>query len=931
MIKKLLTMTMLLIAAVSLNAQTPLPLNPDVKHGVLPNGLNYYILHNEEPKERVNFYIAQKVGSTLEAPDQLGLAHFLEHMAFNGTKNYPGKNMLNYLQSKGIRFGADINAYTAFDETVYNINNVPSSDKALVDSVLLVLYDWSGSILLEESEINAERGVIQEEWRSRNDANQRMYEAMLPAIYSEYQYQQMPIGKMEVVATFPPQAIRDYYHKWYRPDQQGIVIVGDIDADEMEQKVINLFSSIPMPENAAERVYPEVSDNEEPIYFYFKDKELRFPRIMVSFKSDKIPFEYRNTVEAYMQTEIVEELIDQMIQNRLDEASKKPDCKFAYAGVSFGDFYVSKTKAAFNIIIVAKDDVKAAYDEVLAIVARACKTGFMESELVRSRDQLLANYEKAYNERNNTNSDTRARELIRAFVDNEAAPGIESEYQLAKQLLPMIPVQAYNEAVKSLLTPNNQVIVVSEPEKEGMMEITKDEMVQGLNNAINADYEAYVDEVITDPLIAKLPKPGKVTSVKEGEYGTSEFVLSNGVKVVVKPTDFKQDEILFTAFKEGGKNIYSASDANYVNMAEDAYSSSKLGNFTRTTLDKYLAGKNVSLSFNIGNTATSLDGTSTVKDLKYLMELVYSSFTALNPDQEAYDASMNQAISLLKNSENTPMYQFQIHLNKAMYGNNPMFEVPTVESIQKGDYMKELAIVKNALNNAAEYTMLFVGNIDAATLQPMLEQYIATLPATKKIAPVKTLSDVNIVPGQVVDDFTMPMQVPSTLIMDVVSGDNLVYNVDNEVKISLFGQILRMIFTDTLREEEGGTYSPYASANMNPYNNKWMLMYQFQTNAEMQDRLRTRADEEMLKLLNEGASEDHFARGREAQLKQYDIQVRTNKYWENKLMLKLRGHDDIADHKAAIENLTRDGFNSFLKNLYNGKNRIQVMMQGVAQ
>ncbi|MDE6577008.1 MAG: insulinase family protein, partial [Muribaculaceae bacterium] len=321
-------------------AQTPLPLNPKVKHGVLPNGLTYYILHNEMPKERANFYIAQKVGSTLEEQSQLGLAHFLEHMAFNGTKNYPGKNMLNYLQGKGIRFGADINAYTSFDETVYNINNVPTTDHPLMDSVLLVLRDWSGDILLEESEINAERGVIQEEWRSRNNASLRMYTQMLPKIYEEYQYHQMPIGSLEVVMNFKPEELRAYYKKWYRPDQQGIIIVGDFDADEMEKKVIDMFSTIPMPENAAERKYPSVSDNKEPIYFAYTDPELTSPRTTISFKSEKVPFELRNTVEVYTQHDLVQSLIAALINGRLQENSVNPNCLYSGAGVYFGDYYV---------------------------------------------------------------------------------------------------------------------------------------------------------------------------------------------------------------------------------------------------------------------------------------------------------------------------------------------------------------------------------------------------------------------------------------------------------------------------------------------------------------------------------------------------------------------------------------------------------------
>lgn len=507
---------MAITAVFCLNAQQPqqpqmheLPLNPKVKSGVLPNGLHYYVLHNEEPKERANFYIAQKVGSTLETQEQLGLAHFLEHMAFNGTTNYPGKNMLNYLQNKGIRFGADINAYTGFDETVYNINNVPSTDKALMDSVLLCLRDWSCGILLEESEIDAERGVIQEEWRQRNDAQFRMMETILPKLFQEYQYQQMPIGKMEVVRNFPPKVIRDYYHKWYRPDQQGIVVVGDFDADEMEKKVIEMFSTIPMPENAAPRTYPAVSDNEKPIYAYFEDPELKNIMVTIAFKSDKMPFEMRNTQEYYVQNNLILNVFSKMINNRLADEARKADCPFGYAGVYFGKYMVASTKDAFDITIIPKTDVEAAVRSAMSIVAQACKTGFLPSELTRAKDELLATYEKAYNERDKTNSNLMAKSIIRHFIDNEPEPGIELEYQLAQGVLNGVPVDMYNMIGAQLLTDNNQVMVVSRPAVAGQKPLDENVMTGILSETIKAQYEPYVDEVITDPLIPQLPAPGK--------------------------------------------------------------------------------------------------------------------------------------------------------------------------------------------------------------------------------------------------------------------------------------------------------------------------------------------------------------------------------------------------------------------------------------
>lgn len=909
---------------------TPLPLSQDVKHGQLPNGLNYYILHNEEPKERVNFYIAQKVGSTLENADQLGLAHFLEHMAFNGTSHYPGKNMLNYLQSKGIRFGSDINAYTGFDETVYNINNVPSTDVALMDSVLLVLSDWSGSILLEEDEINAERGVIESEWRSRNSAQIRMYESILPKVFSEYQYQQMPIGKMEVVRNFPPQAIRDYYHKWYRPDQQGIIIVGDIDVAEMEKKVIDLFSQIPMPENAAERLYPAVSDNAEPIYAYYKDKEMPYSLIQVSFKSDKLPVEMNNTDLAFMQEKVFKALISTMINNRLKEYSMKPECNYSYAGVSFGNFWVSKTKDAFDITIIAKDDVVSAYNDALSIVARACKTGFMQSELVRARDELLANYEKAYNEKNNTKSETLARKLIRTFIDNESFLGAEGEYKLMQQVLPMIPVQLYNQVVSELLTPNNQVIVVSQPDKDGMKMVSEEEMVTNLQQAINAEYEAYVDEELPQSLIEKMPKAGKISATKTGNFETTEFTLSNGVKVVVKPTDFQSDEILFNAYREGGKRMYSVDMANEVKLASDAVETSKLGKYAQTTVSKYCAGKKLSLKYDIGNAVTQLKGQTTVKDLPTLMELVYLYFTSIEPDNEAYQANISSFEGILKSQENNPQFIFQNRLALARANGNELFANNiSSEILKNANYEKTLKLVKSSLANAADYTFIFTGNVNIETLKPLLEQYIASLPSTKKASPVQTVTPIPVINGEVNDIFDVPMEVPQTYVFVTIDDNNVPYSIENSVKTDAIGDLLDIVYTATLREEEGGTYSPQAFSGINPWTGYWSVNYLFMTNSDMQEKLIKRASDELINLLGKGANEADFNKVKEAMVKQYEINVRTNKYWDNGLMNYLRGVDAITNHKAAIDNMTFSELNAFMNKLYNGKNRLNFIMTGV--
>lgn len=938
MVRKLLSLLLLLIGVAGLRAQelppvqqlTPLPLNPKVKTGVLSNGLTYYILHNEEPKERANFYIAQKVGSTLETKDQLGLAHFLEHMAFNGTENYPGNSLLNYLQGKGIRFGADINAYTGFDETVYNINNVPTTDKNLMDSVLLALRDWSTAILLETDEIEAERGIIQEEWRSRNTAELRIFSAILPQIYEEYQYHQLPIGSMDVVMNFNPDVLRDYYHKWYRPDQQGIIIVGDFDANEMEAKVKDLFSKIEMPKGAPKRVFTPVSDNKAPIYASMSDPELREAVTMISFKSDVLPPEYRSTVEMYLFEDLMKLFISSMINQRLIEYGQNPECSYSQAAVNFGDFYVSKTKEAFDIVVTAKNDIQKAVDEAMSIVARACKTGFTYSEFERAKDQIFSQVEKQYNERDKTNNNYLGTELYKHFLNNTPSPGIENVYQLMSQVLPTFPLEAVNEVSSQILTPNNMVVVSYTP-STGFELLSEQTMIGTIQNAMNATYEPYVDEVITDPMIETLPKPGTITDISENsELGITVYTLSNGVKVVLKSTDFAGDQILMAAYRPGGKQIYAPEEAPNVQIMDLVFEISKFGPFDQKALNKYLAGKNVSLHLTIDNTTDVLSGSSTVKDLPTLMELIYTGFTNLNPDQSAYDAQIQKVMVALQNAASNPEYIFSKNYFNTIYGGNPLMTPPTVETIEQADYLKALEMDKAVMKNAAEYTFFFVGNVDKATIRPLLEQYIATLPVSLR-KKLKVITPINTVDGQVENTFKQPMQTPATWVYDLYSGTNEEYNAKNVIMINLVGDILTNIFIETLREEEGGIYTPSVESEYDEETGKWNVKYSFITNADAQKKLIDRAHSEWEKLLKEGTDMVNFNKVKEAAVKQYEISVNKNNYWLNALVSQFKYPDVpiIIGYGETLQNLTLDEFNNFLKNLYNGKDRVQVIMEGV--
>lgn len=907
---------------------TPLPEMPGLRTGKLPNGLTYYVLHNEEPKGRANFYIAQKVGSTLETKEQLGLAHFLEHMAFNGTVTYPGKAMLTYLQDKGIRFGADINAYTSWDETVYNVNNVPTNDVPLMDSVLLVLRDWSCNLLLEDDEIEAERGVIHEEWRMRNDVNTRMFQQMLPVVYSEYQYQQSPIGTMDVVMNFKPEVLRDYYHKWYRPDQQGIVIVGDFDAAEMEKKVIDLFTPIKMPENAPERTYAEVSDNQELIYFEFEDPEVKQAFVQLMFKSDPVPFEMRNTQEMFIYNDLVKLVLSQLINNRLSEYAHDPNCKYQYAGVRFDNYFVSPTKDAFSLSVVPKDNLVEGFGDALAVVTRACKTGFTDSELERADSEIISIFENAYNEREKTDTDARANEIIRHFIDNSPAPGAEMEFQMVSGVLPQLPVMMFNQVAASLLTPENQVLIVNQPQAPGKQLPGKEQMAEVLNSVLNAEYEAYVDEVITEPFLKSTPKPGTIVSEKAGQFETTEFMLSNGVKVIVKPTDFSNDQIMMKVWSENGKKYFPVSQADNLSMIDGAYESCRLGNYDNKTLRKYLAGKQVSLGFALGMQTLGFNGQSTVKDLPTLMEIFYASMTELSADQQQYDRDKEHALRQLEMLANNPDYVFSKEYTKTMWGNNPMMNLPSVENVKNANYEEMVEMVKAATVNAADFTIALVGNVDLNTLRPLLEQYVASLPSTGKKTERNAVTEIAIPSGEQTNVFNQPMQSPLVKFFGGWDG-KMEYNARNQSLIEILGDILSNVYTLTLREEMGGTYSPGAAGRLYPNSEQWMLLYVIDTNDEVGPAIMERAVREAKDLVENGAKADMFNQVREAAINQLDIALRTNDYWVGGLQDLERGHDMISGQMEFLKGLTLDQFNAFIKENVKFDNRVDVEMIGV--
>ena len=938
--RKILVSMLLLFAMFAVMAEDwpsasqlrPLPLDKNVKHGVLDNGLNYYILHNEEPKGKANFYIAQKVGSAQEEPDQYGLAHFLEHMAFNGSDHFPPGSLDRYLQSKGLRDGADINAGTSYDQTVYNINNVPTSDQNLMDSVLLLLRDWSCGILLDEAEIDAERGVIREEMRSREDAMQRMLQAVSPIIFPEPQYKHSIIGTEEVIMNFSPETIRAYYKKWYRPDLQGIIIVGDFDADEMEKKVVELFSTIEMPENPAERVYPPFTGNDEPIYAYYTDPELPYNLALIMFKAEPLPREIRNTLEMYLSDEITKSIISVLLNQRLAEFAQSPDCAYISAIVDFGDFYISKAAEAMNVEVVAKSDINLAVSQTMGVIARACSTGFTQSEYDRVKDMITSELQNQLNRKDKTNNNVLAQQIIQHFLDNVPYPGIEADYKLWQQAFMLMNLNTINIISAELLDLEDLVVICAQPDKEGVTVTSKEVMIGTIQDALNAEYEPYVEETINEPLISNPPQPGKITDKKSDPDLGQIYTLSNGANVVVKSTDFSADEILFAALKNGGYQSYEASQAPDVRVMSAVFENAQFGPFDHINFNKYLAGKKISLSFGNDISRDLMVGKSTVKDLPDFMEWLYTSFTDLKADETAFNRYLQAEKTKVANLESDPNYIIQTVMQSTLYNNNPFTNIPDVKMYESVDYNKALDLLHKTLSNGAAYTYIFVGNIEESAIEPLLEQYIATLPSSTVIEPA-IVTPIEMAKGQIKKEFKQPMLTPTVEIMDVYTGYNLAPSALNQIMVRMVGQDVMTVFTETLREEEGGTYSPGAMGMYLPEKNAWELLYQVITAPEKSKNIIDRANKEMDNIFANGATADHFMRIKEGFLQQYNNNSRSNSHLRSWIIMLLSYPEInlISGYKPALESLTLDDFNNFLKNLYNGENRIQIIMEGTAE
>lgn len=930
--KRFLAITLMVVTSCMVWAQTmPIPIDANVRIGKLANGITYYIRHNEEPKGQANFYIAQKVGSILEEENQRGLAHFLEHMCFNGTEHFPGNGVVKYCESIGVKFGADLNAYTSIDETVYNIDNVPvATIPSAIDSCLWILKDWADGLLLTDADIDSERGVIHEEWRSRNNASMRMLDSILPEIYPNNRYgQRMPIGLMEVVDNFPYKALRDYYEKWYRPDQQGIIVVGDIDVDLVESKIKAIFGEIEKPINPAERYYIAIEDNKDMIVSMAKDKEQPYAISYIFCKHDAYPDSLKGDLTYYIYKYAVE-VSKIMFSQRLEELAQVANPPFIQANIYDGDFFLSKTKKALcGIAVTNENSLQEGITTVYREMLRAVRNGFTASEYERARATFLAHLEGEYNEREKVKSARYCREYVRHFIDNEPIPGIDNEFVLAQQLLPNIPLEVINQYINTLISDSNLVVSCMLPDKEGVAYPSEAMLKSILEQVAAEDIAPYEDKVSNEPLLAKMPKAGKVVKKSNADFGYTKLELSNGATVYYKSTDFKADQVLMTALSQGGTSLYPESEATNLKVANEVFTLGGVGNFSQTELTKLLAGKKVSIEPSINTYSESVSGVTTPKDFETMLQLNYLYFTSLRTDTEAFTSWQSKQKAMLMNVATNPMKAFSDTLLKEMYSAIPRLEAFSIDEVEKVNYSKIMKIAKERFANAGDFTFIFTGNIDENSFIPMVETYLASLPAKGK---KETFKDFGASPinGRRENIFSREMETPSATILMTFFGD-VTINLKNDLAASIAEQVLDIMMTEEIREKEGGTYGVSVSTTINNCPKpKISLRVFYQTDPEKFAFLNNRIVEIINEFAKTGPSEVNMKKVKDYMIKKHKEKLQDNYYYASMMKEKiLYNQDYITDYENVLDAITADDVKKIVADILEQKNNVNVVMRGV--
>lgn len=929
MMKKFLLLVVLLISATFSFAQEAalLPNDPAVRVGKLDNGMTYYIRHNELPKGQADFYLATDAGALQEAPDQDGLAHFLEHMCFNGTKNFPGKNLLNWLESIGASFGGNVNAGTGIEQTVYMLTNIPLVRPTVVDSCVLIMHDYSHFVTCDPVEIDKERPVILEEKRTRNSASWRLREAVYPALYGDTKFGHTSIiGTEENLKTFKPESLTNFYHKWYIPNNQALIIVGDIDVDATEAIIKSTFADIPAIENPAVWEHEIIPHNDEPIVSIFTDPELTDNNIEVYFKSEALPKEMKSTPQGYA-VELVKSIISHIINERLTDITAKAETPFLNSGFGFSS--MSRTLDATIISLMPKEGkTLESLEAGLTELRKAALYGFTDAEIERAKTEIISRLEKRAKAADTRVNGELTYPLVYNFLQGEPYMDPATELQINQVLMAQLPTAIFNQVAAGMVTKDNIVVTYYGPEREGIVHPTEAQIRETIAVAENKEIENTSGEEIPSEFLNKAALKGsKASKAKTSIYGAQEYTLKNGVKVVLLPKDVEKNQVSFSIRKKGGLSLLNKEDVYSfeTNLISLFTNFSGVSSFSKSTLNKMLAGKQLSVYPNIGFFYNSINGSTTTNDIETALQLAYLLFTDPRFDENEYNQAKNQLETLLPNMESTPDFILQTKL----YDN--LFKTPYQVSLTSENLAKaNLETLKNGyktlFNDAAGATFYMVGDFDIDTVLPLIEKYIGSIKKGKKAQNWGEIGDIYATESKLID-FNTVMQAPK-----VTFGQFYLlpaaYTIQDDVNANAMNYIYYMYCTNSLREQEGGTYGAQSAVAVNnaPINFRVLQVF-CDTNVEQADRLRELAKEGIKNLAENGPSTEDFDKAKNNLLKTIPESKLNISYWMSAIQdYYTYGYDYVTDYEAAVNALTPEMIKSAANDYLNAA-LVEVVMR----
>lgn len=905
----------------SLQPADPLPLDQKVRTGVLPNGLRYYIRYNAKPEKRAELRLVVNAGSTMENDNQQGLAHFVEHMAFNGTKNFKKNDLVNYLEGIGAKFGPDLNAYTSFDETVYMLQ-IPTDNEETYRKGFLILEDWAHNLSFDSLEIEKERGVVMEEWRLGQGAFERMSRKYWPLLFKDSRYaERLPIGKPEVLQKCPQRLLSDYYRDWYRPDQQAILVVGDIDVAKTEQLLKEQFSDLPAAKNPKPVQAWQVPDQKDLRISVVSDQESAYNVLQLMYfdkaEHTKTYGDYRNFLK--------QELFNGMIGARLNELTKKPNTGILYGGAGYSG--IVRHKNAYTCFALFRnDEAGKAVETLVTENERVKRYGFTATEFERQKKQMLTAYEQRFNEREKTESKDLVGELVDFYLTGEAVPGIENEYSYVKTLVPSITLEEVNELARQWIRPNgeNAMIVIMLAEKEGNPAPGEEQVRAVFAKAEqNPTISKYEDKVINSPLLTKTPLPQKVTTTNDKGYGVTEWTLGNGVKVFLKPSDFKDDEIVLEAFSWGGTNLYSDADYRSADASNAIQEEMGFGNFDATALEKYLQGKNASLRTGVLALSESLYGQSGKKDLETLLQLVYAAFVLPRADSSAFEAWIQQQKGFVQNRSADPSQVFQDSIQYIMSGRSKRALPETVNSLREITLKRSHAIYKERFSDPSDFYFVIVGSFHLDSIRSMVEKYIGGISAPTRHETCKDLG--NRVPKGNLNRVIRLGKEPRSTVHLVWNGA-VDFNRKNRFEAKALATLLNITLRENLREDKGGVYGVgiYPSLEHFP-TGSYQFICRFACAPENVEKLITAANEEIETVKKKGCNEVNLGKIKETLLKEREVQMKQNMFWRSYISSAIAYNEELGDldrYAVWVNALKSDDFKR-LANFYFNNNEFK--------